>query len=159
MRHTNTWASRWNLSGPLHTGQASSSSRCASIRSVLRAGAKFAEYARQQFVPLALTEVRRDRHIPQPRSGEATAFYGIFLGHEHRQIITERHVARSEAVVIGEGVLDQLEPLRAQRREEAPRVADAGHSVQGLAAKLRQLARALLAIEAQRRLRQQLHRE
>ncbi len=77
-------------------------------------------------------ELRGDGHVPQPWVGERGAFYGIFLGHEHRKSIGECHLRRGERMVIGERVLDDLHAVSAQLGEEALRVAYAGHAMHAL---------------------------
>ena len=82
-------------------------------------------------------EFRRDRHVPAALVGEGGAFYGIFLRHEHRQIVAEIQIARLESVMIGQRMLVQRESRLAQHVEEPLRIADGRHGVHAGAAKTR----------------------
>ena len=66
------------------------------------------------------------------------AFYGIFLGHEHRESVGERHLCRGERMVVRKGVLDHVQAVRTQLAEKALRVADAGHGVHTLSVERRE---------------------
>jgi hypothetical protein len=79
-----------------------------------------------------------DRHVPEPRGRKAVAFYGIFLGHQHRQIIPEFKVGCDQRLMVGKGVLDDLEPNPAQHAKESCRVANAGNGMHERSAKLLQ---------------------
>src|ERR1700756_413425 len=104
-------------------------------------GAGFRQHASKQFIPVALGELRGDRHVPQPRAGERRAFYGILLRHEHRSRVGELELARGETMVVGKGMLDDLEALRAELAKETRRVADSRDRVHGAATELTERAR------------------
>src|SRR6201988_3768255 len=107
MRHTSSCASRWYLSVPLHTGQASISSSRESIGALTSSvGAQPGEHPRAQRLRIVVAEGGADGHVPQPRVGERRAFYGIFLGHEDRQIVGKGELARGEGVMVREGMCD-----------------------------------------------------
>ena len=85
---------------------------------------------------LGVLELGRDRQIPAFGTGERTAFYRILLRHQHRQRIAELQLAAAEAVMVGKGMLGDLQPGAAQLRKEALRVADAGHRMHAPAGKV-----------------------
>src|SRR5277367_5366138 len=68
----------------------------------------------EQCMRFARVETRVHGHIPMALVCRARAFYGIFLGHEHRQIIPEAHVLRSDARMIRERVSLDLDAVRPQ---------------------------------------------
>src|SRR5258706_1855373 len=61
--------------------------------------------------------------------GYPLAFYGIFLGHEHRTLICEGNIRGPQARVVRKRMTDDLDAVRAQHVEESLRVADAGDGV------------------------------
>src|SRR3569833_3704857 len=63
---------------------------------------------------LGVAEPRGDRHEPQARVRERAAFYGIFLGHEHRLRVPEIEIGGAEGMMVRERVLDDIEPAAAQ---------------------------------------------
>ena len=62
-------------------------------------------------------------------TGYFPAFYGIFLGHEHRKIVGEGNIVGPQARMVRQGVRDDTDAQRLQQIEKALRIADGGHRV------------------------------
>jgi len=70
--------------------------------------------------------------------GKSGAFDGVFFGHQDRQGAGKVQVLGLIVVVVGEGVRDDGDVLRAQHGEKAFGVADPGNGVDAQALELRQ---------------------
>src|SRR6185312_8777689 len=91
------------------------------------------------------------------RIGELAAFYGILLGHEHRQPIRKIEVGDDKWVVVGERVLDHVDPALAQAAKKPLWIADPCYRVHTLTAEPLQRQRCPLPIEPVRLLAPQSH--
>src|SRR3989344_8163508 len=90
-----------------------------------------------QLLPYSFTNARVGSRlhgqVPCLIAGEAFAFYRIFLGHDHRQIVRKADVVRRVTVMVGKRMLDDPQAQTPQMRKEPVRIADAGHGMDGRA--------------------------
>src|SRR5688572_4398802 len=84
----------------------------------------------------AFIDTRLDREHPVRFGGERLAFYRILFGHQDRLRVLVRDVGGPEAVMVGEGMSDEIEAEILQVPEEALRVADAGDRMEPPAVKM-----------------------
>src|SRR5271169_2580291 len=112
-------------SGPLQTGHTNSSSSRLSIDDSSRtcfALCQALHHDAEQCSRFDAVELRVYGHIPMPPIGQAGAFYGIFLGHEHRPFVGEHDVLGSDTGMIGQGAAEDLDSVRAQHVEKPFRI-------------------------------------
>src|SRR3989304_3933910 len=76
-----------------------------------------------------------DREVPHVVVREPLAFYRIFLRHDYRQTVAKADIRRPEAVMVGERMLDGLQPQPPQGGEKQIRMAAAGPAMHGFSPK------------------------
>src|SRR6266436_1728558 len=112
----------------------------------------------EQHIGFTAVETCGHRHIPMLWPGYPPAFYGIFLGHEHRMPIAERDVGGPQMRVVRHWMTENFDAVRPQHVEESLRIADTGDGVHRAARKLVQgLGRT--ADQVQRTFRLEAHAE
>ena len=72
----------------------------------------------------------RTGYSQQPSGAKAAAFYRILRGHQDRRRIAEGKIGGDEAMMVGKGVGDHVQPCVRELLEEALRAADPGHRMQ-----------------------------
>src|SRR5262249_53925971 len=107
-------------------------------------------HSAQQLSTLVIIESHGDRHIPEPRGAERFASYGIFLRHEHGKIVVECQIRANERVVVGKGMLDDLDTPGAQIPKETLRITYSRHRVDAAPPKMLQQLRPSKPIDAVR---------
>jgi hypothetical protein len=83
-----------------------------------------------------VAETGYHRYVPQSGIGDVAASYGILLRHDHGELSIEPQDLRDKGMMVRERMLDQLDPVLAQRPEESPWIADSRHRVHASGAKV-----------------------